>query len=191
LNFKNYEECKEKAVALRLDFQELVLQEKLAQKDVKGAYSEWLPSLSANGSYDLQGNTYPPGLDTWSAAVSLSVPIFKGGADYAKVKSARAGLAGVRQNIKQIKQNIFIQVKSNYYKALEQKQNFDATDKKRQYLEINFDAINAKFKEGMASLTDLIEAQTKKSNGEIELQQALFAYHIALNDLEYATGGIR
>ncbi|MBU0951241.1 MAG: TolC family protein, partial [Elusimicrobia bacterium] len=47
LNFKNYEECKEKAVALRLDFQELVLQEKLAQKDVKGAYSEWLPSLSA------------------------------------------------------------------------------------------------------------------------------------------------
>ncbi|OGS19125.1 MAG: hypothetical protein A3J83_01940 [Elusimicrobia bacterium RIFOXYA2_FULL_40_6] len=191
LNFKNYDECKEQAAVSRLDFQELALQEKLAEKDVKAAYSEWLPSLSANGSYDLQGNTYPPNLDSWSAAVNLSVPIFKGGADYAKVKSAGAGLASARQNIKQMKQNIFIQIKSNYYKATEQKQNFDATDKKRQYLERNFDATNAKFKEGLASLTDLIEAQTKKSNGEIEVQQALFSYHIALNDLEYSTGGIR
>jgi len=189
LGFKSYEECRDKALALRLDFKELEFQEKLAKTNVSGARSEWMPSLTANGDYLWQDSTYPPNKDSWSAAVNLSLPIFRGGGNYAKLKSAGADLGNARATIKQASRNILIQIKSNYYKALEEKEKYDATAKKRTYLEKNHEAVSAKFKEGLASLTELIEAQTKKSNGELELQQALFSYHNAINELEYSVGG--
>ncbi|OGS21484.1 MAG: hypothetical protein A2252_07150 [Elusimicrobia bacterium RIFOXYA2_FULL_39_19] len=191
LDFKSFEDCRQEALMQRIDFKEFEIQEKLSETSLKGAYSEWMPALTASGSYDFQGNTYPPDKDSWSAGVNLSLPLFKGGADYAKTKSAKADLSSIKSFLNQMRRNVLLQLKSSYYKAIEAKSSYESAIKRKEYLEKNNEAINAKFTEGLATITELIEAQTKKLSGEIQAQNALYTYHLALNELKYATGGIK
>ena len=80
-------------------------------------------------------------------------------------------------------------MKNNYFKIRENKQNYEFAIAKLEYLKKNLEAVNAKYEQGLSTLTDLIEAQTKKNSAELENLQALYAYHTALNELEYSIGG--
>jgi outer membrane protein TolC len=82
-------------------------------------------------------------------------------------------------------------VKTNYIKVIEEQENVEVIKKKVEYLKKNLEAVTAKYDEGLSTLNDLIEAQTKKSNSEIEMQQSLYSYYIALNELEYSIGGVK
>ena len=88
-----------------------------------------------------------------------------------------------------MKQNILVQIKTNYYRALEKKENVSVVSKKLGYLEKNLEAVSAKYDAGLATLTEMIDAQTKKSGAELENQQALYGYYLALNEFEYSMGG--
>ena len=89
-----------------------------------------------------------------------------------------------------MKQSLLTQVKSNFFKTLNDRENAGVTAKKMEYLNKNYDAVNAKYGVGLATLTELIEAEVKKAAGEVESKQSLFNYWLSVNELEYSIGGI-
>lgn len=190
-DFKNFDECKAKAISSRIEFKELELQEELSNTDISGVYSEWFPSITGTGSYELQDNNFQFKQRSWGVSLNISIPLFSGFSTLSRLESSKEDLKNIKINREQLIQNISIQVKISYYKVLEEKENINVARYKLEYLEKNFDANNAKYKEGLATITELIEAQTKKSSAKLEKENAFYNYHIALNELEYFTGGIK
>lgn len=191
LGFKNFDECKNRAIASRLEFKEIELQEKLANANVSGVYSEWFPAISGSATYDLTDNYFFPKQKSWSFGVNISIPIFSGFGSKARLESSESDLKNIETNKKLTTQNVLLQVKVNYYKVIEAKENVEVTKKKQEYLEKNLEANNAKYKEGFSTVTELIDAQTKKVSAEFESQQALYNYYVALSELEYSIGWIK
>lgn len=70
--------------------QEYALQ--AAQSGVKSARSGFFPQLSASGSLRRRGSEFPLDTDSWSAGLSLSIPIFSGLSDYYSTLQAKADL---------------------------------------------------------------------------------------------------
>lgn len=58
--------------------------------NIKAAQADFLPQLSATAGTDRSGSHWPPGSEQWNAGVSMSLPIFEGGARVAEVSKARA-----------------------------------------------------------------------------------------------------
>lgn len=191
LGFKNFDECKNRAIVSRLEFKEIELQEKLANANVSGVYSEWLPAISGSAVYDLTDNYFFPKQKSWSFGVNISIPIFSGFGSKARLESSESDLKNIETDRKLTTQNILLQVKANYYRVIEAKENVEVTKKKLEYLEKNLEAVNAKYKEGLSTVTEFIDIQTKKVSAEFESQQALYNYYVALSELEYSIGGIR
>ncbi|MEW6040405.1 MAG: TolC family protein, partial [Elusimicrobiota bacterium] len=191
LGLKDFQECKSRALLFSHGLKELDLQKQLARAGISGVRSEWFPVISGAGEYGFQDTVFPPKQKSWSAGVNLSLPLFSGFGSVSRMGTAHNDLKNISENKRQLTQKIILQVKNSYYKVLEQKENVYVSEKKMKYLEKNLQAVNAKYKEGLATLTELIDSQTKKSAGEIENQQALYNYHTALNELEYNIGGVR
>ena len=72
------------------DYNQAVATEKVAQKDVTIARSAFLPSLDLTGNVTRQDQSFMPTRDNerWSLALTLSIPIFDGLADYSATKAA-------------------------------------------------------------------------------------------------------
>lgn len=72
------------------DYNRAVTTEKIAAKEITVARSNFLPSLDLTGNVTRQDQTFFPTRDNerWSMALTLSIPIFDGFADYSATKSA-------------------------------------------------------------------------------------------------------
>lgn len=190
-NFKNYEECKNYAVKNKIEFKELDCQYDIAKANVSASDSEWFPVISGQAGYDLTDNTLALKSGSWQVGLNISVPLFNGFGKEAKQDWANSELKNIEFLKKQITQNILLQIKTNYSKVLEEQENIEVVRKKTEYCRKNHEAALAKYEQGLSTLNDLIEAQAKKSNAEIEMQQSIYLYYIALGELEYSIGGIK
>lgn len=188
---QSFEEAKAKAMASRIDVKELKIQEKIAEASTGGAYAEFWPLIAGQAGYQYTGSDLTLKDKSWNVGLSVSVPLFSGFSRLAKVEQTELALKNVAASGKLMEQGIILQVKNSFLKIKENKQNYELSEKKFEYLKKNLEAINAKYEQGLSTLTDLIEAQTKKSSAELENLQALYAYYTALNELEYSIGGIK
>ncbi|MFH1612754.1 MAG: TolC family protein [bacterium] len=192
LEFKNFEECKEKALLNRIEFKKLILQENIYKTKIVSIRSEYFPNIGGSFSYGFQNNKFDfPFKKNWSCGLNISIPLFDGFFTREKLFSAKQELKNVVSEKEQLIQNISLQIKKNYYKVLEEKGNFEVVQKKLEYSNANLESIKAKYKEELATFTELIDGQTKKINCDIEYQQFFYSYQIALNELYQSIGVIK
>jgi len=72
--------------------QETIAQRESAKFDLKAAKGSLLPSIYATAAAGKDGSTWPPGTKSWSAGLSMSVPLFEGGKQQAQIRQADAAL---------------------------------------------------------------------------------------------------
>ncbi len=71
-----------------------------SEYSLKSARADFSPSLSASGSWGKSGGDWPPGDESWSVGLSLSVPIFEGTSKFYELKGARASLDNAEASLK-------------------------------------------------------------------------------------------
>ena len=76
----------------RADLQAAGLQLKAAQQSLRAARAEYLPSLSVNGSYGVEGVNPNKGANVFQASASLNVPIWSSGRTRSQVQQAEAAV---------------------------------------------------------------------------------------------------
>ncbi len=191
LGIKNLDKCFEYALKNRLDFKASDLSVTAAETSISGAYSDWLPSLSGNARYDLSGQQFPLDQGGYSYGVTLNIPLFSGFSSSAKLAAAEADRRNAVSSASSLKEALLLQVKTNYFGALDRSEEAFAAGKKQEYLVRNYESTKAKYDAGLASITDLIDAESKKAAGVTDSRQALFNYRMQLNELEYSIGGVK
>lgn len=64
-----------------------------AAYDLKAAYADFAPQITAGAGYNKSDSNWPPSQTGWNTGVSLNLPIFEGGLRLAQVRGAKAAQA--------------------------------------------------------------------------------------------------
>lgn len=177
LEFPSREQLIKEAKILRPEICTEQANKDIAQAQVKQARSDYFPELSLSSSYGYSGSGFSSQEDSWSAGVSLSLPIFNGFSTQAKVREAVSGLQSEDAKIKSTEQDIEEEVEGAYSNWVLAKKKLEITEKARQSASDMYQLTKLQYEQGRTSYFFL---QQK----ELSLTQAEYNYINTLFNLE-------
>ena len=186
---------------VKLNRTEIALLEKQGELQVlnlKATIAQGYPTLSLNANYGYLGigdkmpwfQSYPGAYwsDFSAIGLSLNIPIFNGGVNRAKIKQAKVDIEKFNADVNDAKlalnldfENAKAQITNSLITLNTQKENVRLA---KQVL----DNVENNYKNGLATLTDLLEAQTSYSDAQNNQTNALLDYKLAEVKLIKAKG---
>jgi len=146
-------------------------------------------------TFDISGNynreiytSLTPRPEYWSVNARVVLPLFDGGYIKGAITSAEADLNNLKAQREQLKQDIGFEVEQAYLKLNEAKELIKATEKNVEEAELSLKSAEERYKEGVAIIIEVIEAQTKLATAKVNHIQSLYDYNIALANLKRAIG---
>lgn len=194
-----------KAEAQRLEveslnsFKLLRTQEDLLGLQKKAYQAEYYPTLSlgANYMYNSQSNKFNVytnkalGYDASAVTLNLRIPIFDGGGRRSRVRQAQVEIEKIQEDIRSTAnslqmayQNAKIQIRNNLNTIETQKSN-------QEFAEEVFESTRNNYQNGLATLTDLLNAETEFVAAQNSYNQALLNYKVAEIELIKSSGQIK
>ncbi len=149
------------------------------------------PSLSATGtagrtyydSRDLYGNSYNIG-------IQLRVPLFTGFKNRYGLMQAKADLDAANAALKGQEQAVTLQVWSSYYGLKTASQRLKTTHDLMQSATESYDVALARYKEGVGTILDLLQAQSSLENARAQSIEARSDWFTSAAQLAYDTGSL-
>ncbi len=182
----------------RFDYQYLQISRQLSEYDIKRYQAAYYPSLSLNGAYQKNAldNTFSlfSTNSTWYSTsyvgLSLSVPIFSGFSKDANLKKARLQSTLISDQIENLKQNIDMEVRVSRNNFLNAIKNMDNQKANTTLAESVYNQTKKKYESGLASTTDLTNAQTDLIQAQSNYVNAIYNAVVAKVDYLKAIGKI-
>lgn len=186
----------------RTELKVLKKQEELLGLQKESRKAAYYPTLSLSASYNYQGlgDKFPIGSGQsngvfWSdysmISLNLKVPIFSGFATKARVNQADIEIRELQEDINDTKlgldleyQNAKSQIENNYIAIENQQQNVDLAQKV-------VDNTQNNYRLGLATLTDLLEAQNTLVDARNNYSNAVLQYKLAEVQLLKSKGELR
>jgi outer membrane protein TolC len=186
----------------RLEYQVLKQQGELLSLQKEAYRSEYYPSLSLSSNYSYQGmgNKVPlfkgkkQGVNWFDAAavsLNLRVPIFNGGATKARIKQADVSIQKLNEDINNTTlalnlafENAKTQINNSIITLNNQQENV------RLAQEVFFNTQN-NYNNGLATLTDLLNAETSLTQAQNNYSAALLNYRVAEIQLVKSQGQLK
>jgi outer membrane protein len=190
----------EDAVKLTLVHNKM-LQQTLEEKNVAGGQlvssrSAYLPNLSLSTQYrreELVPSFDIPGpggthvqlgtLDSYSAALTVTQPLYAGGAITAQVQLARLSSLLADQTVRAATQDVVYATETAYYNLLLSQHLVDISTDAVHAAKVHLDDVEKKRAGGVASNFDVLRAQVELSNFEADLIRSKNAINIARANL--------
>ncbi|HZK12853.1 MAG TPA: TolC family protein, partial [Atribacterota bacterium] len=128
------------------------------------------------------------GIAGWQAMIVAEYYLFDGGVNKAKIEQAEIKLAQVDQSEKQVRQLIEFEVRSAYLNMKEAEKLIKIAEEGIQNSQESFRIAQVKYNEGIATNTEVIDAQSTLIEAETNYLNALYDYNINRAALVKATG---
>ena len=103
-----------KLATLTLDYQKAVAQSIASQFAFDQSQSGFYPSLDLTGSMGKIDSVFPPANDRWSIGLSLTIPIYSGGRDWATKESAKFRKLSANINQTTVSYQVIVKLKQAY-----------------------------------------------------------------------------
>ena len=160
---------------------------KLNQK-LEGQY--YRPNVNLNGSYDWQG---PEFLDeeSWSVTLGVNIPLYDGGKGSINAEKKKEELEKVANNRQDLLENIDIEVEESILTVKETEEAIELEQLSLENAEENLEIANKSYEAGVASNTDVIDAQATYNQAKTSLLQADYDYEIEIFRTIYKSGRLK
>lgn len=185
----------QQAESNRKELQTLRLQNRIYDEKIKLARAEYLPKVALTGGYIASNpsvfNSFERKLKgMWSVGVTLNVPILTWGDRSYKVKAAKAEACMHRYETEEAKEKIELQVNQCRQKLQESRERYQTTVRSVDEAEENLRYANIGMKEGVVTLSNVLEAQTAWLKAKSEWVNAQVDVRLANLYLRKAVGAI-
>lgn len=185
----------QQAESNRKELQALNLKNKIYDEKIKLARAEYLPKLALMGGYMASNpsvfNSFEHRLKgMWNVGVTLNVPILTWGDRSYKVKTAKAEACMHRYETEEVKEKIELQVNQCLQKLQESLERYQTTLRSVDEAEENLRYANLGMKEGVVTLSNVMEAQTAWLKAKSEWVNAQVDVRLANLYLKKAIGSI-
>jgi len=173
----------------RPEFLELNARLMAREQKIKYLKSEFLPSISGRMSYDWKGDSSP--LDReWKVGLSMNVPLFSGLDTSYKLKEAVENLKSVKNRIDSLKLQIKKDVEQGILNLKEAEERVIATKSALKQAKENLRLAEGRYKVGLATIIDLIDARVLFLEANTDLITALYDCKIGEATIKKAVGTI-
>lgn len=139
---------------LTLDYQKAMAQADAAKFTHDQNKAAYYPSLDLTGSIGKSDSVFPPENDRWSVGVSLTIPIFSGGRDYANELSARYRRVAAEVNRTTVSFQMIVKLKQAYSQFRLAIEKVKVDEKFKQAAQMRSEIAKKKYNNGLMSFDD-------------------------------------
>lgn len=166
-------------------------QEQVAAAKLAATRGNGLPTLNFDAN---AGHTQVRGVgdsSQFSALLSLNIPLFAGFGDRAAVHQAQAALDSARATSDDLRSQVELQVWQAYQNLRTAAVTLDTSAAQLKSAQQAADVSNARYKRGLATILDLLSAQTTLANARVQQVQARLDWAAGRAALGHAVGGLK
>ncbi len=187
--------CLDVAEKNRLEIKIIDLEVEIAEKKLDIEQKDYYPSISLTGNYyrlgtewDVNGGGGISDPEGWNITAVASWNFWEWGKTRYGVKEKLSRLSYIRYKRAEIHDNISLEVKQAYLKTKEAEKKIATVEKAIEQAKENFRINKERYKDQVATSTDVLDAQTLLSRTTTNYYNALYDYKIAKASLYRATG---
>jgi outer membrane protein len=158
-----------------------------AEAGVKVAESGKRPSVSLGGSTGW-GDSLLPSDNDWSWSVSANWNVFDAGAVNSKIKQADLSVEKAKEQAKQTRNSVELEVRQVYLSMREAEKRLDTTQKAIAKAEEDLYIAQEKYNAGVGTSIDVIDARLSLTQAKTNYVQALYDYNTNKVKLNKAVG---
>ncbi len=181
------DDLRESAISNRPETRELRLRLEQAEGGVSLARAAFIPDLSIMGSYHYNEGSLmiPP---AWTVGAVFSWTLWEWGASYYGIHEARARVSAVRAGLDGLEQGIRLQVRQALLASREALEQIDITQRAIVLARENLRLEQVRFEHHHAATTDVLDAQMRLTQAQVEHDVARYGLHIAIANLRHVSG---
>ena len=184
------DEALKTAYASRSDYQSLAARVKAAEFTRRAASAGRWPSINFQGNYGVLGQSIVQNHGTFTATVSLDMPVFDGGRIKGEEIQADAALQQQRDQLAELRGRIAVEVRSA---SLDLKAAADAVEVASSAVELSHQQLaqaRDRFAAGVTNNLEVVQAQEAVAHADESYIFSLYSFNLAKADLARAVGGI-
>jgi outer membrane protein TolC len=199
LDYKTFEQdleyCFKTAQNNRLEFIVADKDIEIAEKEVQLARKNYYPTVNLEGNYYRRGDNpevtggrgiFDP--DGWTVTATASWDFWEWGRSYYSIKEQLNRLNQAQYRKEDLQDTISFEVKQAYQKIRETEKNINTVERAIVQAQENFRINQERFKEQVATSTDVLDAQTLLSRTRTNYYNALYDFKISKAALYRAMG---
>lgn len=155
------------------------------------ARSGHMPKVYANASNNWGGNGSDwPGDDdeNWSVGVTASMNVFDSGVTWSKIHAAQENLAKAKEAQRQIKDNVELEVRTDYLSMREAEKRITTTQVAVASAEEDYHIAVVRYQAGVGTNIDVMDAQEALTQAKTNYYQALYNYNTSKAALNTSMG---
>ncbi|MCX7908190.1 MAG: TolC family protein [Ignavibacteria bacterium] len=174
----------------RPELKALELRKEASKKSIEVAKSGWFPQIlfGANYYYNRPNQRLMPLQDkfygTWDLGITLSYDIWNWMSTKYQTQQAEANYYQTDLSIQQLKDGITLEVSQNYYAYLRAKEKIKVAIEAVEQAEENYRVTYEKFKNGLITSSELLDAEVALLNSKISYNNSLLELEITKAKLE-------
>ena len=146
---------------------------------VLGAFAGWELDNPSLGNY---------GGNNWTAGISFRWNIYAGGADSAALQAARHRLEQSRRQLAAMETALALEVRQALIQVRTTARQVEAMQAAESQSTESLRILQNRYEAGLATLTDVLSAETARAAARTAVAQAIYRYRISYAQLEYAAG---
>ncbi|HSB33623.1 MAG TPA: TolC family protein, partial [Nitrospirota bacterium] len=158
------------------------------EENIKSLRAEYLPTFYLSGGYEYSENKYLVHQDNWSAIAGVNVNLYSGGASNSRIGLAKAELRSLKLSREKLLDGIRLEVKAAYLDLQSSAQKMAVTEAAVAQAVENLRLQRLRYREGVGTTTDVLDAVTLLSTAETNSWKALYGMRRAEAALLNAAG---
>ncbi len=174
----------------RGDLKAMLLKTRQAGEGSRMAKADYLPQVGVMASYeqDTQRWTSSAWGDNWMLGVQLKIPLFDGGSRAGRLQAARAQEIQAQKALIDLQRKVEVQIKSAWLRARAAAQRVAVTVDSEAQARENQRIVALRYKEGLAGITDLLDADTALTAASLSRAKAVHDELVERAHLNWAMG---
>jgi len=178
----------ETALRLRPELKGLRTRIKAKKEELKAMKARFYPDIYVSGGYEYQENRYMVYEGNWSLVAGLKLNLSSGGATRARIRRAGAELRRLSLTEDKLRDSIMLEVKKAYLQLRSAGKKVEVTREAVAQAEENLRLQRLRYREGVGTATDVVDAVTLMSRAETNYWSAVYARKRAEAGLLHAMG---
>ena len=156
----------------------------------RAAWGEVIPHFNAFFVYQTDGRrVFGSDGDNWMVGIAADWKIFSGFGNIGKIKSRKAGREKARYQESLMRHKVEVEVREAYLDTRAAEQMIGVAAQATEQAEESLRILENQYREGLATITDLLDTELAATNSRLSYVQALYEYNLALARVSLVTGG--
>jgi outer membrane protein len=173
----------------RPDYQALISELHQAELGVDARSKERLPVIAGYTTWEADNPSLSEyGGNNWSAGITLRWNLFAGGSDAAQLEASRLRREQKRRQVAAMESAMALEVRRAMIQYRAAEQQVEAARAAEAQSEEGLRILRNRYDAGLATMTDLLSAETARSSARTNLSQANYRQRLSYAQIEYAAG---